>query len=166
MDGNGTAGEAADDAWDFGLANDHPILKFGGLAASHQLAAQPPAPSFGSRAVSNKDFPKDFADPAVPDSGGRPSGNGALTLRGQRACRRASSSTPTARRSCPGNAPRMVCGTPTATTTAPVTVTITVSDSDDGNEDSTDEDDLTFTVEVVGALGGDLLPGGAWRRRP
>ena len=96
----------------------------------------------------------------------RPSGNGALTLRGQRACRRASSSTPTARRSCPGNAPRMVCGTPTATTTAPVTVTITVSDSDDGNEDSTDEDDLTFTVEVVGALGGDLLPGGAWRRRP
>ena len=49
---------------------------------------------------------------------------------------------------CAGNAPRTVCGTPTATTTAPVAVTITVSDSD-SNEESADEGALTFTVDVV-----------------
>ena len=141
VDGNGTAGEAADDAWNFGLANDHPILKFGGLAASHQLAAQPPVPSFGSRAVSNKVFAKDFAIqpfriPAATD------GNGALRYAQSGLPAGLSLGTSTCADA------RTVCGTPTATTTAPVTVTITVSDSDD-DEDGTDEDELTFTVEVV-----------------
>ena len=41
VDGDGASGEPDDDAWDFGAATDHPVLKFGGLAAAPQRGAQP-----------------------------------------------------------------------------------------------------------------------------
>ena len=147
VDGDGATGDDADaDPWDFGLSNQHPILKYRGLAAAPQLDAQPDtAPDFGTAMVSNKTFQHGRAIPAfqIPAAG---AGNGVLTY--------AESGLPTGlvfdadgTGSCAGNAPRTVCGTPTATTT-PVTVTITVSDSD-SNEQSADQDMLTFTVAVV-----------------
>ena len=147
VDGDGATGDGDDaDPWDFGLSNQHPILKYRGLAAAPQLDAQPDtAPDFGTAMVSNKTFQHGRAIPAfqIPAAG---AGNGVLTY--------AESGLPTGlvfdadgTGSCAGNAPRTVCGTPTATTT-PVTVTITVSDSD-SNEQSADQDMLTFTVAVV-----------------
>ncbi len=147
VDGDGATGDDDDaDPWDFGLSNQHPILKYRGLAAAPQLDAQPDtAPDFGTAMVSNKTFQHGRAIPAfqIPAAG---AGNGVLTY--------AESGLPTGlvfdadgTGSCAGNAPRTVCGTPTATTTA-VTVTITVSDSD-SNLGNTDQDTLTFTVAVV-----------------
>ena len=151
VDGDGETGDDDDaDPWDFGLSNQHPILKYGGLAASHQLAAQPQTPTFATstRAAfqSARTFRKDYAIQAfqIPAAS---YGNGALTY--------ADGGLPAGLTfdadgtgSCPGNAPRMVCGAPTATTTAPATATITVSDSD-METGAMDEDTLTFTVEVV-----------------
>ena len=50
VDGNGTAGDGDDaDPWDFGRPNQHPILKYRGLAAAPQLDAQPDtAPVFAT----------------------------------------------------------------------------------------------------------------------
>ena len=148
VDGDGTAGNGDDaDPWSFGLSNQHPILKYRGLAAAPQLDAQPDlAPDFGTGMVSNKTFQNGRAIQAfqIPAA---TAGNGVLTY--------AESGLPTGlvfdadgTGSCVGNAPRTVCGTPTATTTAPVTVTITASDSD-SNLGNTDQDTLTFTVAVV-----------------
>ena len=148
VDGDGATGDDDDaDPWDFGLSNQHPILKYGGLAAAPQLDAQPDrAPTFGTSTVANMRFQRGRAIQSfqVPAAS---AGNGVLTY--------VDSGLPAGLEfdadgsgSCPGNAPRMVCGTPTATTTAPVTVTITVRDAD-SNMDSTDEGALTFTVEVV-----------------
>ena len=147
VDGDGATGDGDDaDPWDFGLSNQHPILKYRGLAAAPQLDAQPDsAPDFGTATVSNKTFQNGQAIQAfqIPAAG---AGNGALVY--------VESGLPTGlvfdadgSGSCAGNAPRTVCGTPTADTAA-VTVTITVSDSD-STMGSGDEDALTFTVEVV-----------------
>ena len=147
VDGDGATGDGDDaDPWDFGLSNQHPILKYRGLAAAPQLDAQPDsAPDFGTATVTNKTFQNGQAIQAfqIPAAG---AGNGALVY--------AESGLPTGlvfdadgSGSCAGNAPRTVCGTPTADTAA-VTVTITVSDSD-STMGSGDEDALTFTVEVV-----------------
>ena len=49
VDGDGVAGvalDADDDAWDFGTARQHPVLKFGGFDTAVQFAGQ--APSFGT----------------------------------------------------------------------------------------------------------------------
>ena len=151
VDGDGETGDDDDaDPWDFGLSNQHPILKYGGLAASHQLAAQPQTPTFATstRAAfqSARTFQKDYAIQAfqIPAAS---YGNGALTYAdGGLPAGLAFDADGTG--SCPGNAPRMVCGAPTATTTAPVAATITVSDSD-METGAMDEDTLTFTVEVV-----------------
>ncbi len=148
VDGDGATGDDDDaDPWDFGPSNQHPILKYRGLAAAPQLDAQPDtAPMFATSTLGAAVFQKDVAIQAfqVPAATG---GNGVLSY--------AESGLPTGlvfdadgTGSCAGNAPRAVCGTPTATTTAPVTVTITVRDAD-GTVGATDEDELTFTVEVV-----------------
>ena len=144
--GDGATGEDGD-PWDFGLSNQHPILKYRGLAAAPQLDAQPDtAPTFATSTLGARVFQKDVAIQQfqVPAATG---GNGVLSY--------AESGLPTGlvfdadgTGGCAGNAPRAVCGTPTATTTAPVTVTITVRDAD-GTVGATDEDELTFTVEVV-----------------
>ena len=148
VDGDGTAGNGADaDPWDFGLSNQHPILKYGGLAAAPQLDAQPDtAPTFGMSTVANKTFQRGHAIQAfqVPGAG---AGNGVLTYE-QSGLPDGLAFDADGTGGCAGNAPRTVCGTPTATTTAPVAVTITVSDSD-SNEESADEGALTFTVDVV-----------------
>ena len=141
VDGDGVYGEEEDgDPWEFGLPNQHPILKYRGLAAAPQLAAQPPVPDFGDRTVSNKTFQNGRAIQSfqVPAASG---GNGALVYAQNGLPAGLSLGTPTCATA------RTVCGTPTADTAA-VTVTITVSDSD-LTTGSTDEDTLTFTVEVV-----------------
>ena len=63
VDGDGTAGEAGDDdAWDFGTARQHPVLKFGGLDAARQFARRPsPMPSFL--------FDADPSTPAADEAG-------------------------------------------------------------------------------------------------
>jgi len=148
VDGDGATGDGDDaDPWDFGPSNQHPILKYRGLAAAPQLDAQPDtAPMFATSTAGGLTFQKDVAIQAfqVPAATG---GNGVLSYE--------QNGLPTGlvfdadgTGSCPGNAPRAVCGTPTATTTAPVTVTITVRDAD-GTVGATDEGELTFTVEVV-----------------
>ena len=141
VDGDGVYGEEEDgDPWEFGLPNQHPILKYRGLAAAPQLAAQPPVPDFGDRTVSNKTFQNGRAIQSfqVPAASG---GNGALVYAQNGLPAGLSLGTPTCATA------RTVCGTPTADAAA-VTVTITVSDSD-MTTGSTDEDTLTFTVEVV-----------------
>ena len=141
VDGDGVYGEEEDgDPWEFGLPNQHPILKYRGLAAAPQLAAQPPVPDFGDRTVPNKTFQNGRAIQSfrVPAASG---GNGALVYAQNGLPAGLSLGTPTCA------TVRTVCGTPTADAAA-VTVTITVSDSD-MTTGSTDEDTLTFTVEVV-----------------
>ena len=63
VDGDGTAGEAGDDdAWDFGTARQHPVLKFGGLDAARQFARRPGAmPGFL--------FDADPSTPAADEAG-------------------------------------------------------------------------------------------------
>ncbi len=144
VDGDGRSGEALDDdAWDFGTATQHPVLKFGGLDTALQFNSQgtDSAPDFGSASVGNKTFPQDlpilpFRIPAATG------GNGALVYAadglpdglafdsdGSGACQIA----------------RAVCGTPTTSASA-ATVTITVTDNDDNTGD---RDTLTFDITVT-----------------
>ena len=78
MDDDGTSGEGEDgDPWDFGYPNQHPILKYRGMAAQPQLDAQPDmAPSFGMASVAPKTFVagvaiEEFQVPAAMAGNGR-----------------------------------------------------------------------------------------------
>ena len=144
VDGDSAVGRAADaddDAWDFGDRWQWPVLKFGGLDTARQIGPQPNVPpTFGSGAVANKTYRKDFAIASfqVPaasggegvgysySASGLPAG---LVFEGQCGTRR-------------------VCGTPTANTTGAATVTIYAHDGDTNRADS-DRASLTFTVTVV-----------------
>ena len=139
VDADGASGEAP---WDFGKSNDHPILRYDGLAAAPQLDAQPDtAPTFAtSTPLTAMTLPGNVAvEFQLPVVIG---GNGALTY---------------ARNGLPAGlsfglpdcaTERTVCGTPTAATTTTVTVTVRDSDS---NTDMTDEDTLTFAITVPAA---------------
>ena len=143
VDGDGTAGDGADaDPWDFGFSNQHPILKYGGLAAAPQLDAQPDtAPAFATSTLAAMTFPggvaiQPFQLPAVT------AGNGAYVY------------TPTGLPAglslgTPNCAPRTVCGTPTAATSTTVTITV---DDGDSNMAAGDRDAVTFMVTVPPAL--------------
>ncbi len=143
VDGDGATGDGDDaDPWDFGRSNQHPILKYRGLAAAPQLDAQPDsAPDFGTATVADRTFQngQPIAAFQIPAAG---AGNGVLRYAANGLPAGLSLGTPTCADA------RTVCGAPTADTVAPVTVTITVSDSD-STMGSGDQDTLTFTVEVV-----------------
>ena len=143
VDGDGATGDGDDaDPWDFGRSNQHPILKYRGLAAAPQLDAQPDtAPDFGTATVADKTFQngQPIAAFQIPAAG---AGNGVLRYAANGLPAGLALGTPTCATA------RTVCGAPTADTVAPVTVTITVSDSD-STMGSGDQDTLTFTVEVV-----------------
>ena len=142
MDDDGVKGASADDAWDFGTASQHPVLKFAGFDTALQFNSQgtDSTPTFGSGTVPNKTFQKDhaIAQFQIPAATG---GNGAISYivaglpdglvfdaDGSGTC---------------GTA-RSVCGTPS--TNVNVTVTVTAVDNDDN---TADRDTLTFTVDVV-----------------
>ena len=140
VDGDGTAGAGADaDPWDFGFSNQHPILKYGGLAAAPQLDAQPDtAPAFATSTLAAMTFPggvaiQPFQLPAVTAGNGAyvytPSGLPAGLSLGLPNCATA----------------RTVCGTPTAATTT--TATVVVEDSD-SNEGPGDRGTVTFMATV------------------
>ena len=154
VDGDGRSGEAVDDdAWDFGTATQHPVLKFGGLDVELQFNSQgtDSAPSFGSATQANQTFEQSrpilpFQIPAATG------GNGALSYTaaglpdglvldsdGAGVCQFA----------------RGICGTPTTSGSA-ATVTITVTDNDDNTADS---DTLTFDITITAAAvaGGAVL---------
>ena len=143
VDGDGATGDGDDaDPWDFGRSNQHPILKYRGLAAAPQLDAQPDtAPAFATSTLAARTFQngqpiQTFQIPAAS------AGNGVLRYAANGLPAGLSLGMPTCADA------RTVCGTPTADTVAPVTVTITVSDSD-STMGSGDQDTLTFTVEVI-----------------
>ena len=125
VDDDGTSGEGEDgDPWDFGYPNQHPILKYRGMAAQPQLDAQPDvAPSFGTASVAPKTFVagvaiEEFQVPAAM------AGNGRITYTASGlpgGLRLDSSGTDAG--GCPGAEPREVCGTPLAVTARAVTVT-------------------------------------------
>ena len=143
VDGDGATGDGDDaDPWDFGRSNQHPILKYRGLAAAPQLDAQPDtAPDFGTATVADKTFQngQPIAAFQIPAAG---AGNGVLRYAANGLPAGLALGTPTCA------TVRTVCGMPTVDTVAPVTVTITVSDSD-STMGSGDQDTLTFTVEVI-----------------
>ena len=140
VDGNGVSGEAEDDdPWDFGRSNQHPILKYRGLAAAPQLDAQPDtAPAFATSTLAAMTFPgnvaiQPFQLPAVTGGNGAyaytPSGLPAGLSLGTPNCATA----------------RTVCGTPTMATSATVIVTV---DDGDNNMAGGDRDAVTFTITV------------------
>ena len=140
VDGDGATGDGDDaDPWDFGRSNQHPILKYRGLAAAPQLDAQPDtAPVFASSTLAAMTFPggvaiQSFQLPAVT------AGNGAYVYTPTGLPAGLSLGLP----NCADE--RTVCGTPTAATTT--TVTVTVDDSD-SNESPGDRGAVTFAVTV------------------
>ena len=145
VDGNGTAGDGDDaDPWDFGRPNQHPILKYRGLAAAPQLDAQPDrAPAFAtSTPLAAMTFPggvaiQPFLLPTVTG------GNGAYVYRPTGLPAGLSLGTPNCATA------RTLCGTPTAATST--TVTVTVDDSD-SNQGPGDRDAVTFMVTVPPAI--------------
>ena len=143
VDGDGATGDGDDaDPWDFGRPNQHPILKYRGLAAAPQLDAQPDtAPAFATSTLAAMTFPgnvaiQPFRLPTVTAGNGAyvytPSGLPAGLSLGLPNCATA----------------RTVCGTPTAATSTTVTVTV---DDGDGNEGPGDRDAVTFAITVPAA---------------
>ena len=141
VDGDGVSGEAEDDdPWDFGRSNQHPILKYRGLAPAQQLDAQPDtAPDF-SGTVANMTLPGAVAvEFQVPAATG---GNGAYRYEARGLPAGLSFGLPT----CATE--RTVCGTPTAAYTGFAAITVNDGDS---NMEATDRDTLTFLVTVPAA---------------
>ena len=143
VDGDGETGDGDDaDPWDFGRSNQHPILKYAGLAAGPQLDAQPDtAPVFAtSTPLAAMTLPGnvavEFQLPTVTAGNGAyvytPTGLPAGLSLGLPNCATA----------------RTLCGTPTAATST--TVTVTVDDSD-SNEGPGDRDAVTFMITVPAA---------------
>ena len=143
VDGDSIAGESPDDdAWDFGDRFQWPVLKFGGLDVQRQTAPQPStAPTFGSGAVPNKTFRRNFPIAAfqVPAASG---GEGAPYTYS------ASGLPPVLSFGAPNCAARTVCGTPTSATTGPIPVTIHAHDGDT-NRSASDRAELAFTITLV-----------------
>ncbi len=139
VNGNGTADE---DPWHFGLANQYPVLTYGGLSAAPQWDAQPDTPpAFATSTLAAMTFAgnvaiQPFQLPVVTAGNGAyvytPSGLPAGLSLGTSTCATA----------------RTVCGTPTAATST--TVTVTVDDSDSNMADA-DRDTVTFMVTVPAA---------------
>ena len=139
VNGNGTADE---DPWHFGLANQYPVLTYGGLSAAPQLAAQPDTPpAFATSTLAAMTFAgnvaiQPFQLPVVTAGNGAyvytPSGLPAGLSMGTSTCATA----------------RTVCGTPTAATSTTVTVTV---DDADSNMAAGDRDTVTFMVTVPAA---------------
>ncbi len=141
VDGDGVSGEAEDDdPWDFGRSNQHPILKYRGLAPAQQLDTQPDtAPDF-SGTVANMTLPGNLAvEFQVPAATG---GNGAYRYAARGLPAGLSFGLP----DCATE--RTVCGTPTAAYTG--FAAITVNDGDT-NMEANDRDTLTFLVTVPAA---------------
>ena len=141
VDGDGATGDGGDaDPWDFGRSNQHPILKYGGLAAAPQLDAQPDtAPAF-SGTVDDMTLPGNVAvEFQVPAA---TAGNGAYRYEASGLPAGLSFGLP----DCATE--RTVCGAPTAASTG--TVTVTVNDGDT-NMGMTDRDTLTFMATVPAA---------------
>ena len=143
VDGDGATGDGDDaDPWDFGRSDQHPILKYRGLAAAPQLDVYPDtAPMFATSTLAAMTFPggvaiQPFQLPTVTAGNGAyvytPAGLPAGLSLGLPDCATA----------------RTVCGTPTAASTG--TVTVTVSDSD-SNMTATDRDTVTFMATVPAA---------------
>ena len=143
VDGDGATGDGEDvDPWDFGRPNQHPILKYRGLAAEPQLDAQPDtAPMFATSPPASMTFPggvaiQPFQLPTVTGGNGAyvytPTGLPAGLSLGAPNCA----------------TERTVCGTPTAATST--TVTVTVDDSD-SNMAAGDRDTVMFVVTVPAA---------------
>ena len=141
VDGDGATGDGEDaDPWDFGRSNEHPILKYRGLAAAPQLDVYPDtAPAF-SGTVTDMTLPGNAAVSfQVPAATG---GNGAYRYAASGLPAGLSLGLP----DCADE--RTVCGAPTAAGVS--TVTVTVADSD-SNMEATDRDTLTFMATVPAA---------------
>ncbi len=141
VDGDGATGDGEDaDPWDFGRSNEHPILKYRGLAAAPQLDVYPDtAPAF-SGTVTDMTLPGNAAVSfQVPAATG---GNGAYRYAASGLPAGLSLGLP----DCADE--RTVCGAPTAAGVS--TVTVTVADSD-SNMAATDRDTLTFMATVPAA---------------
>ena len=146
VDGDGATGDGDDaDPWDFGRSNQHPILKYRGLAAVPQLDAQPDtAPAFATSTLAAMTFLggvaiQPFQLPAVT------AGNGAYVYTPTGLPEGLSLGLPNCAGANESLRARTVCGTPTAATST--TVTVTVDDSD-SNEGAGDRDAVTFMVTV------------------
>ena len=140
VDGDGTVGvalDAGDDAWDFGTARQHPVLKFGGFDTAVQFAGQ--APSFGTSTLT--------ATFLVGASG--------TTVQVPAASHSSSTLTYTATGLPPGlsfdadgtgacGAVRTICGTPTSAGMYTVVVQAATSDGSSAS--------LSFTVGVDGIV--------------
>ena len=145
----GRTADSDDDAWDFGDQWQWPVLKFGGHDVARQVAEQPNLPpTFTGTVAQSFTYRRNFQiDPfQIPAAtGGEGAGGYTYT---------ASSLPPgivfdaDGTGSCPGAAPRMVCGTPT--TSGTTRVTIYAADGDT-NTDDDDRAELEFVVAVVDA---------------
>ena len=146
VDGDGTAGvalDADDDAWDFGLSNQYPVLKLANFDTATQFNAQPDhPPAFAGATVEDKTYQRGLAiEPfQMPAAGG---GNGAIAYAATGLPAGLSFDADGTGRCA---AVRTVCGTPSANGTS--TVTVTATDGDD-NEANTDAATLTFGIAVV-----------------
>ena len=143
VDGDGVFGESPDDdAWDFGLPNQHPVLKFGGHDTALQFSLQQDSAPVFDGTLEDRTFRNghDIAAFQAPATSG---GNGVHFF--------AASGLP------PGlefdgdgtgrcRLPRAICGRPT--TDGAYEVTITVSDAD-GNRQAGDSATLTFTITIT-----------------
>ena len=74
------ADTADDNPWNFGLANQYPVLRFGGHDAAAQFAAQPDqAPSFGTANASAQNYLAGVTVSETLPALVATSGNGAFT---------------------------------------------------------------------------------------
>ena len=145
LDGDGRV-DADDDAWNFGQANQYPVLKWAGHTSAAQFQAQlsgqtDTAPTYGSVTVSDQTY--DVGERIRPLQIPAPTaGNGTYdyTVTGL----------PTGLvfdEDGSGNcmAARTVCGTPSVPGSSAVTVTVQDADT---NMASSDQASLTFTIMV------------------
>ena len=142
VDGDGRAGQPADDAWHFGTNRQHPVLKFAGFSTTTQFEAQQvdTAPAFAATVLDKMFAHNEMIAPfEVPAASG---GDGALTYAASGLPQGLSFGLP----DC--NTERTICGTPSQIGAS--SVAITVSDADD-NRAATDQARLTFTITIGSA---------------
>ena len=162
VDGDGRV-DADDAAWNFGQANQYPVLKWGGHATSTQFTAQlsgqtDTAPSYAGISVTSKTYTRSIAIQPFripPPTGGN--GTYRYTVTGL-----PDGLVFDEGGSGPCGAARTVCGTPSVATTT--TVTVVAADSD-ANIATTDRATLTFTVTVSGPRRRQFRPRRPWPRR-
>ena len=144
VDGDGARGAAADaddDAWDFGVAWQWPVLKFGGLDTARQFALQPNLPPTFTGTVTDKTYRRNVRiDPfEIPSATGGEGVGYTYTASGLPAGLNFGT---------PNCLARQICGTPTTNTAGAQTVTIYAADGDTNTDDS-DRAVLAFTITVV-----------------